>query len=118
MRRCSLHSAVALLITLVTWSSVSAQSSGRLRGTVRVASGGPLSGAVVIVTNQVNRKVRRVRVGPDGTFSIQLPTGAYRLTLEPPNVAQFDKDKAYGDYVLVRGDTLENVTIEQVRKSL
>src|SRR5262245_24549240 len=112
MRRCLLYSAVALLIVLVTWPSVSAQSSGRLKGTVRLASGGTVEGAVVIVTNQVTGKVRRVRVGPDGNFSLQLPAGAYRLALEPPNVAQFDKDKNYGDYILVRGDRLENVIIE------
>src|SRR5262249_51625249 len=41
-----------------------------------------------------------------------LPAGAYRLTLEQPNVAAFDKDKKYGDFAIVRGDTLENVVVE------
>src|SRR4030095_4973351 len=112
MRTGSFHFALTLLLTLVTWAPVSAQSSGRLKGTVRLVSGGPVSGAVVIVTDQVTRQVRRIRVEPGGSFSIRLPVGAYRLTLEAPNIAQFDKDKNYGDFTLVRGDTLENVTIE------
>jgi hypothetical protein len=41
-----------------------------------------------------------------------LRAGAYRITLDQPHVASFDKDKNYGDYAIVRGDTIENVIVE------
>ena len=66
----------------------------------------------VIVTNQVTRKWKRSRSGPDGRYSLQLPAGAYRMKVGPPSVALFDKDKTYGDFAIVKGDTLENVIIE------
>src|SRR6266550_2850942 len=74
------------------------QSSGRIKGTVRAASGVPVSGVSVVATNQVTSKWKRVRTNPDGTYSIQLNAGAYRLRVAAPHVAKFDKDKNYGDF--------------------
>jgi hypothetical protein len=91
---------------------VCAQSSGRLKGVVRTSAGAPAPGVVVVITNQVTRKIRRVQTGADGGYSLSLPAGAYRISLAQPNTAQFDKDKNYGDFAIVRGDTLENVIIE------
>ncbi len=62
--------------------------------------------------------MRRARSDADGSYSLQLPAGAYRLTLDQPNVAQFDKDKNYGDFAIVRGDTLENVIIEPDKETV
>jgi hypothetical protein len=31
--------------------------------------------------------------------------------LDQPHVAVFDKDKSYGDFAIVRGDTLENLIV-------
>jgi hypothetical protein len=45
-----------------------------------------------------------------------LPAGAYRVTLDQPQVAVFDKEKSYGDYASVRDDTLENVVVEPGRE--
>ena len=67
---------------------------------------------VVVITNQVTRKITRVTTNADGSYSVKLPAGAYRLTLDQPHAAVFDKDKNYGDFAIVRGDTLENVVIE------
>src|SRR5215218_6179522 len=89
-----------------------AQESGRLKGVVRTPTGAPASGVVVVVTNQVTRKISRARTNTDGSYSLSLPAGAYRISLDQPNTAQFDKDKNYGDFAIVRGDTLENVIIE------
>jgi len=92
--------------------NATAQESGRITGTVRVASGAPTAGVDVVITNQVTRRVYRTRSSSDGTYSVRLPQGAYRITLAQPSVAQFDKDKNYGDFAIPRGDTLENVIVE------
>ncbi len=88
------------------------QTNGHLKGVVRSASGTPVASAVVIITNQVTRETNRTRTNADGSYSLQLRAGAYRVTLDQPHIAQFEKDKNYGDFAIVRGDTLENVIIE------
>ena len=105
------------IITAVLWviSSCVAtlgQNDGHIRGTVRNSAGGATAGVVVVATNQVTSKANETRTSSDGSYSLKLSPGAYRLTVAPPHVAQFDKDKNYGDFIIVRGDTLENVIVE------
>ena len=88
------------------------QGSGSIKGTVRVASGAPVPGVTVIVTNQVTGKWKRIRSGIDGTYSFRLVAGAYRLRVAAPHVAKFDKDKDYGEFAIPRGEALENVIVE------
>ena len=107
-----------MLLVIASCFSVFAQASGRLKGVVRSSAGAPVAGAVVVVTNQVTRKVRRVRCAADGSYSVSLEAGAYRLTLDQPSIALFDKDKNYGDFAIVRGDTLENVIIEPGKETV
>ncbi|MDQ1637058.1 MAG: hypothetical protein QOF62_397 [Pyrinomonadaceae bacterium] len=95
-----------------------AQGSGRLQGTVRVASGAPIAGVSIIATNQVSGKWKRVRSGVDGRYSFSLSPGAYRLRVNPPHVAKFDKDKNYGDFTIARGEALENVIIEAGKETV
>src|SRR5215213_1684701 len=85
---------------------------------VRTSAGGPAAGVVVIVTNQVTRKISRTRTGGNGSYSLSLSAGAYRISLDLPNAAQFDKDKNYGDFAIARGDTLENVIIEAGKETV
>ncbi|MGH9875771.1 MAG: carboxypeptidase-like regulatory domain-containing protein [Pyrinomonadaceae bacterium] len=92
--------------------AVLGQQSGRIKGTVRVASGAPAPGVTVVATNQVSGKWKRVRSNPDGTYTLRLAAGAYRLRVAPPNLAKFDKDKNYGDFAIPRGEALENVIVE------
>ena len=99
------------VIILLILASCLIQTTGRLQGVVRTQSGAPVPNAVVVITNQVTRQIRRVRTNADGRYSIRLPAGAYRVMLDQPHVAAFDKDKNYGDYAIVRGDTVENVII-------
>ncbi|MEP6742547.1 MAG: carboxypeptidase-like regulatory domain-containing protein [bacterium] len=95
-----------------------AQSSGQIKGVVRLASGAPAPGVAIIVTNQVTGKWKRTRSGVDGRYSFSLLPGAYRLKVGPPQVAKFDKDKNYGDFTIARGDVLENVIIEAGKETL
>ena len=88
------------------------QGSGRIKGTVRVAAGAPAPSVTVIATNQVTRKWKRIRSSADGSYSLRLSAGAYRLTVAAPHVARFDKDQNYGEFALARGATLENVIVE------
>jgi 5-hydroxyisourate hydrolase-like protein (transthyretin family) len=97
-------------LTLFSCLPLFAQTSGRLQGTVRSASGAPAAGVTVVATNQVTRATKQTRTESDGRYSFQLPAGAYRLTTTP--TALFDKNQNYGDFAIVKGDTLENVIIE------
>ena len=90
----------SLLLTHVFALSVLGQSSGSIKGTVRVASGAPVSGVTVIATNQVTGKWKRTRSDAEGNYSFRLSAGAYRLKVTAPHVAKFDKDKNYGEFAL------------------
>ncbi|MDQ2854963.1 MAG: carboxypeptidase regulatory-like domain-containing protein, partial [Acidobacteriota bacterium] len=92
--------------------AVSAQSRGHLHGTVRNAAGAAVSGVTVVVVNQVTSRTWRIQSRPDGSYSLRLPAGAYRISFAPPYVAIFDKNVQYGELALVRADALENVIIE------
>lgn len=109
------HLLTALLLLSISYISVCGQSSGRVEGTVKSSTGATAAGVTVVATNQISGKSRQTRSGPDGRFSLELPAGAYRLSVAAPNSALFDKDKSYGDFTLVKGDTLENVIIEPGR---
>jgi hypothetical protein len=88
------------------------QSGGHLEGVVRNPAGAAVGGVVIVATNQVTGASRRVRSGTDGSYKIGLRAGAYRVRVEPPHAARFDKDKNYGDFAIPRGDVLENVIVE------
>jgi Carboxypeptidase regulatory-like domain len=104
---------LAATMLMLSLSIISlAQESGGIRGHVRVSSGAPSAGVDVVIINQVTRRVHRTRSRADGTYSIRLSPGAYRIGLTQPRVAQFDKDKNYGDFAIARGETLENVIVE------
>src|ERR1051325_7435327 len=90
-KRLLLLQAILALVTLVLCVTYAvAQSSGRLQGTVRVASGALVAGVSVIATNEVTGKWKRVRSGAEGHYSLCLAPGAYRLRVGPPHVAKFD----------------------------
>lgn len=104
--------ALLLLVLMAAAGTGSAQSHGRITGSVRNSKSEPMVGVVVVVVNQVTRKVSRSRTAAEGTYSIQLPAGAYRVSVAPPHTARFEKDKNYGEFAIVRDDALENVIVE------
>ncbi|MFN2516065.1 MAG: carboxypeptidase-like regulatory domain-containing protein [Pyrinomonadaceae bacterium] len=107
-----------VLSTLLICVSALGQGSGYLKGTVRVASGAPIAGVVIVVTNQVTGKWKRTRSNVDGTYSFQLAAGAYRLKVTTPHVAGFDKNKEYGEFAIPRGDALENVIVDAGKETV
>lgn len=100
---------------------VYAQSSGgRLTGKVTRADGKPAAGVTISFTNQTSSESAIRRTGADGSYSIRLRAGAYRITVQAPFEARFDRGKTteYGVFSNVICDetkkkcpTLENVII-------
>jgi hypothetical protein len=101
---------------------VAAQSTGgKLTGKVMDADGKPLTGVLVIATNQTDSEIESERTKSDGTYSIRLEAGAYRITVGPPYEARFESGKVseYGVFSRLICDdtkkkcaTLENVIVD------
>ena len=106
---------------LVNISVITAQQeSGRLYGTVTDADGKPFVKVTVVVVNQVTTSRETDLTNSDGKFSFRLVAGAYRLSVEMPYAARFDRSKTteYGKFAnLVCDETkkkcevLENILI-------
>jgi hypothetical protein len=101
----------ALLITTAAGNAF-AQHRGQIKGVVRNPAGAAAAGVIIVATNQTTSRVRRARTSADGSYSMRLTPGAYRITVQAPYTARFDKDKNYGEFALARGDGLENVIVE------
>ena len=123
-----------LTLRFAAWSIVVcpvaliAQSSpGTLLGKVSFADGKPAVGVIVVITNQTSADETRRRTGSDGTYSVRLRAGAYRIRIESPFEAQFDRGKLneYGVFANVicdeakkRCTTLENVIVESGERKI
>jgi hypothetical protein len=113
--------AACLAVTLLAIPvCVYAQSGGRLSGKVVDQDGKPVAGVNLRITNQTTSEDEEPRTKADGTYSIRLGAGAYRIEVEPPYEARFERGKEeYGVFSNVICDeskkncpTLENVIIE------
>jgi hypothetical protein len=104
---------LAAVFLLVGFEAASAQKSGTIAGTIKPA----LPNVVVIAANQVTSKVTRAQVASAGTYSLKLRPGAYRLSVESPHVARFDKTQNYGEHALIRDDSLENVIVSEGKET-
>jgi hypothetical protein len=116
VRPCSIISETIFLSSLLIVGSIctQGQTKGSITGTVR---GLTAQGVVVVATNQVTSKVTRARVGDFGRYALRLPSGAYRITVAPPFIAKFDATRNYGQHVLNRGDSLENVIVSEAKET-
>src|SRR5256714_14527430 len=112
-----LSTACAALLLFAS-APAAAQKRGRLTGRV-LDSGGTsaagVGGVTVVAVNQVSTRTYRARTKPDGTYSLQLPAGAYRVRLEAPFKASFDSKAKYGPFAIPRGEAVENVDVEPGR---
>ncbi len=92
---------LTLGLILAAANAVAAQSeSGRLSSTVSDVAGKPLGNVTVVVVNQTTASRETDKSGADGKFSLRLTAGAYRLTVESPYAARFDRSKTaeYGKF--------------------
>lgn len=110
---------LSLLFCLLCSCAICAlgQQRGRITGVVRNKSNATVHAVIIIATNQVTSRVERSLSGTDGRYSLKLPTGAYRVFVADPFTAQFDKDKSYGEFSIVRGDSLENVIVHEGKET-
>jgi hypothetical protein len=101
-------------------SALAQTSGGRLVGKVTDADGKPVAGVVVVATNQSTTRSESDRTGSDGVYSMKLGAGAYRITVEPPHRAAFERGRAeYGVFANTicatagkNCQTLENIIID------
>jgi hypothetical protein len=113
----SILTRLLLVITFILTLALSAygQKRGTIAGVVKATQ--TPSGVTVVATNQVNSKATRTGVGGEGRYSLKLPPGAYRLNVELPYIAKFDKAKNYGVHALIREDSLENVIVSDGKET-
>ena len=100
---------MAMLLVLLAVANAPAQKRGTIQG--RVAP--PSSDVFVLATNQVTSRVTRARTNADGSYSLSVRPGAYRVSVAQPYVAKFDKTRNYGEHALVRDDSIENVIVTE-----
>jgi hypothetical protein len=99
---------VVIALAMLAFATAAA---GQKRGTISGTIQPPNAGVVVVITNQVTSKASRTNVAADGHYSLKLRPGAYRVSVELPYTAKFDKAKNYGEHTLIREDSLENVIV-------
>src|ERR1041385_8833804 len=98
---------LAAVCIVVMFTAASAQKHGKIEGKIIPAS----PDITVVVSNQVTGRVTRTRVNRDGSYSISVRPGAYRISVARPYLARFDQAKNYGQHALIRNDSLENVIV-------
>jgi hypothetical protein len=106
----------ALAALLLAHAHASAQERGRLAGRVldSAVSTSPagVANVTVVVVNQVSARVYVARARGDGSYSLRLPAGAYRVSLEAPARADFVREGKYGPFAIPRGLYVENIGVE------
>lgn len=91
-------SAVFLFVLSLSLTVVSmAQSNATIRGTVSDPSGAPISGAAIAARlSSAPAPIAETQSGPDGSFSLSLPPGRYRISTSAANFIPISDDVAVG----------------------
>ncbi len=110
---------VLALVFTGAFAAAAQSGGGKLAGTVSGEDGKALAGVVVAVTNQTTSEIKTTKTKADGRYSFNLRAGAYRLRVEAPFEARFERGRTeYGVFANVicdqtrrRCTTLENILI-------
>lgn len=86
------------------------QTGGRLFGKVTDGENKAAAGVFISIVNQTSSETERVKTENDGSYSKRLSAGAYRISVEPPYEARFDRGKI-SDY-----GTFSNVICDKTQK--
>src|SRR6185295_2644565 len=100
---------LAAACIFVMFTAASAQKRGKIEGKITPAS----LDVTVVVLNQVTSHIARARTKADGSYSVSVRPGAYRVSVARPYVARFDQTKNYGEHALIRDHSLENVMVSE-----
>src|ERR1051326_5879905 len=87
----ALASVVCGFVFALTLCASAFEPKGRLTGLVINQTKTPIAGVTVIATNQVTRRTHHTKSNEKGEFSLELPAGAYRISLEAPYFARFTR---------------------------
>jgi Carboxypeptidase regulatory-like domain len=90
------------------------QTDGRLVGKVSDSAGKPLAGVVVAIVHQTSSETKSVVTDSNGLYRMRLWGGAYRISVEPPFEARFDRGKVaeYGVFSnIICDETKKKCTI-------
>jgi hypothetical protein len=93
------------------------EERGRLSGVVLDNENKPAPNVVLRIVNQVTSRERRIKSGGDGSFFVQLETGAYRVTVLRPFILKSAKDKDNNAFTKFAVGALENVIISAGRET-
>ncbi|MGH9708986.1 MAG: TonB-dependent receptor plug domain-containing protein, partial [Candidatus Acidiferrales bacterium] len=76
-------------------NSIQAQSNATISGRVTDRSGAAIAGAQMFVTNISNNKIaKQLESGPDGSYSVELSPGEYKIRIEHAQMAASEKEFA------------------------
>lgn len=110
--------AILALVAITTFGQL---TGGRLSGKVVDKDGKPVGGVTVVITDQTSSTAVSRQTRIDGSYSVRLRAGAYRITVLPPFEARFERGNAagYGVFASIICDeskkvcpTLENIIID------
>ncbi len=102
---------LASLLLLAVTSTMAQSLTGQLIGTVNDENKAVIPNAVVTLTNELSKDIRRTRTNTEGVFAFAaVPTGTYRLTVEAQGFGTFEMK----GLTLNPGDkrTLDNLTLK------
>jgi len=106
-----------LIMVTALMLSVAGAMAAQKRGVISGVIKPPTPGVIVVATNQVTSGITRARLDGQGRYSLKVQPGAYRLSVELPFVARFDKTKGYGEHALVRDDSIENLVVDSGKQT-
>ena len=86
------------------------QTGGKLFGKVTDDEGKATAGVIIKVVNQTSSETEITTTKTDGSYSVKLTAGAYRISVEPPFEGRFDRGK------IAEYGTFSNVVCDKTKR--